>query len=165
MKIDIVVTQKEIQEVLAAYVADKVGHAINAENVKLYVKSKNNYRLKTWEEAELCVSTVGIENTFAGGAGDLTMAGEIEVKRNGQVKRVRPVWQHWRPDDKEYPGYENAVVEMLESIRNVLESIDRRMQTLENRVNCHETLAIPRTLKKIEANTQRKKRARKVVAK
>jgi len=67
MKIDIVVTQKEIQEVLANYVAEKVGHAINAENVKLFVKSKNNYRLKTWEEAELCVSTVGIENTFAGG--------------------------------------------------------------------------------------------------
>lgn len=41
----------------------------------------------------------------------------------GNGKYVRPSWNHSRPAGEAWPGMENAQLEMLESIRNVLEDV------------------------------------------
>jgi len=79
------------------------------------------------------------------------------IQRGG--KYVRPSFNFLDGDSFKHGAIS---AQLLESIRNVLESVDQRLETLQNRYNCSETLAIPRTLRKIEANTRRKKRVRKV---
>ena len=76
------------------------------------------------------------------------MSGEIEVKRRGQVKQVRPVWSHCRTDHQEYPGTEQASLEMLESCRNVLELISRS-QMLQCDVR-HAILDMAKTIRRID---------------
>jgi primosomal protein N'' len=50
------------------------------------------------------------------------MSGEIEVRKgNSLARKHRPSWQHHRPVNQDFPGDANAQLEMLESIRNVLE--------------------------------------------
>lgn len=58
-------------------------------------------------------------------------------------------------------GNDEVSAQLLESIRNVLESIDGHLALLRSRYNCSETLAIPHTLKKIEENTRKRKRTKK----
>lgn len=53
------------------------------------------------------------------------MSGKITVKRGGVLAERRPSWQHVRPADQEWPGIDKAQLEMLESIRNLLEVIER----------------------------------------
>ena len=76
-----------------------------------------------------------------------------QITRGG--RQVRPSFNF---RDGESFADEAITAQLLESIRNVLESVDRRLATLESRYNCSETLGIPRTLKKIEANTRKRKR-------
>jgi hypothetical protein len=65
------------------------------------------------------------------------MSGEITI-RDGV--RKRPSWNHGRNSSESFPGVENAQLEMLESIRNVCESI-LGSQMLQ----CDVALAIKRT--------------------
>lgn len=84
------------------------------------------------------------------------------IKRRQQISH-RPSWLHNRPDATDWPGDSNAQLEMLESIRNTLEDISITLGAINSRVQCHETMAIPRVLRKIEANTRKKPRKKKVV--
>jgi hypothetical protein len=56
MKIEVVIGHTELLEMISEYVENKVGHVIDISNIHLYVKSKENFRLKTFEAAELTVT-------------------------------------------------------------------------------------------------------------
>lgn len=57
MKVEITITHAELLRIVAEHVSDKTGSLVVTNDVKLYVKSKNNYRLKTWEDAAVIVTT------------------------------------------------------------------------------------------------------------
>jgi len=48
----------------------------------------------------------------------------VTISENGQLRQHRPTWQHNRPANGCF-GYDSPQLEMLESIRNVLEQIQR----------------------------------------
>lgn len=92
------------------------------------------------------------------------MSGEIKISKNGTVRDQRPAWRHNRPAGNDYPGDNNASLEMLESIRNVLEDINKsqmlqcdvRQMILELRFNSE------RTRKAIERIDRRLAKAEKL---
>ena len=75
------------------------------------------------------------------------------INRGG--KKVLPSFEF-----RETQGYTNDAIcaQMLESIRGILQSIDRKL----SRLDCSETLEIPRSLRKIEKNTRKTKRKKTV---
>jgi len=56
MRIDVTITHAELLNLIAQHVQDAVGRHIDTSSIRLYVRSKNNYRMKTWEDAELRVT-------------------------------------------------------------------------------------------------------------
>ena len=59
-------------------------------------------------------------------------------------------------------AYQRMTLEVLLDIREELHTIRNVQNTLHVRLNCHETLAIPRLLKEIRKNTKKRKYVRKV---
>ena len=57
MKIDVTINYDELKKIIAERISEKVGEFIAPDSVKLYVKSKNNYRARTWEEASIVISS------------------------------------------------------------------------------------------------------------
>lgn len=57
MKVEVTIAHNELMQAIHEYVAEKIGQTVALDSLKLYVKSKENYRLKTFERAELIVTT------------------------------------------------------------------------------------------------------------
>lgn len=86
------------------------------------------------------------------------MSGEI-THVNGLIKR--PSW-NYSTDGKTWRDVQIHHLEMLESCRNVMEDVLIQLRQLNVLLNCSNFLSIPRSLRKIARNTERKPRTKKV---
>lgn len=80
-----------------------------------------------------------------------------EITRGG--KPVRPTFNY---TDGDTFSNEQISAQMSESIRNVLESIERQLATLDQLFACPKFSSMPRDLKKLVRNTTKRKYVRKV---
>ena len=70
----------------------------------------------------------------------------------------------WQPADENghVPSWERVGIAVLLDLRDELQEMNRHLSGIERQVLCSNATAIPRILHKIEENTQRKSRAKKV---
>jgi hypothetical protein len=78
---------------------------------------------------------------------------------DGRSKDVR-----WRLNvsDQGTVSTNDAQLAVLMDIRDELQAANRTLNAIERQVCCRNATAVPRILRKIEENTQRKSRAKKV---
>jgi hypothetical protein len=80
---------------------------------------------------------------------------------NQRGKFVRPTWDYKGSPNEQADEY--STLEMTESVRNVLEQVLGVLQGIQSRLDCHETLQIPRLLRQIAKQTKKRKYKRKGV--
>jgi hypothetical protein len=84
---------------------------------------------------------------------------ESAVKRGGFS--IRPAWNHCKGSDSDWHSWEQAQLEMLESIRNSTEGSNELLLRIARVLECPNCIDIPNILRRIDANTKPKRRKRK----
>lgn len=80
-----------------------------------------------------------------------------KVEKNGKLHR--PTWNY---QGEGWKSYDQSLLMMMESCRNVLEDVVEQLETLNSLLNCPNFVGFPTTLRNIEANTRKPVRKPKV---